>query len=217
MAARKLFLDKEDFERGLLALDAKLGKQDMIVAFAPIKLITAGGFLAVNYLQNRASTGDLDYLLDPEWASDKDIKGLIHDAIHAVADDLRFNYEWANEGMATFVTSSTRKALFEQAHKQDIVLFAGENIHVLAAPIEWALERKIRRVFIANRERKAEFDLSDCLAMLKVLREKNNGPLNYEYIRSLNANGFDVVPSGEAMDSIAATYREKYHEEIFKV
>ncbi|KAL1952702.1 hypothetical protein VTO42DRAFT_4424 [Malbranchea cinnamomea] len=212
---RKQYLDKEDFERGLRALDAELAKYEMIVAFAPITLISSGGFLAVAYLKNRTTTGDLDYLLAPEWAADEDIKTPLRDAIFKVAKELNFNYEWANEDISLFVTNTARVSLFEQAERQGIVLFEGEQIRVLAAPIEWAVERKIRRLYAGNRERKAEFDMSDCLAMLKCLRDRKNGPLDREYNRTLNINGFDVLPDDKTLDAIAAAYRDKYEEEIF--
>lgn len=41
-----------------------------LIAFAPIQIITAGGFLAVSNLKNRDSTGDIDYLIEPEWANE---------------------------------------------------------------------------------------------------------------------------------------------------
>ncbi|PGH19381.1 hypothetical protein AJ80_04022 [Polytolypa hystricis UAMH7299] len=215
MSQRKQYLNQEDFEKGLEALDAELGKHDMIVAFAPITMLTAGGFLAVNYLKSRSATGDLDYLLDPEWEADEEIKNPLREAINQVAEDLTFNHQWANDDITLFVTSEARKSLFEQAERQAIVLFNGEHIRVLAAPMEWAVERKIRRLYAASRERSDKFDLGDCLAMLKYLRERNNGPLDREHIRTLNLNGFDVVPDDQTMDTIETAYRDSYNEDIF--
>lgn len=49
----------------------------------------------------------------------------------------------------------------ENAIKQDIVLWAGENIRILAAPVEWALETKLRRIYNGIRGHKAKTDMSD--------------------------------------------------------
>ncbi|KAK2811279.1 hypothetical protein FQN49_008471 [Arthroderma sp. PD_2] len=214
-AEGKTFLAKGDFEKALKALDEEMGKSEMVVAFAPIRLIAAGGFLAVMLLQNRDATGDLDYLIDPEWASDVDIQKPLKDAIGKVSRDLDYNIEWANEDLGLFVTKDARHYLFSKAEEQNIVLFKGEYLIVLAAPIEWALERKIRRIYAADRGRKTEFDLSDCLAMLRYLRERQNAPLDREYIRTLNVNNFDILPDDRTMAVIAAAYREKFDEEIF--
>lgn len=118
--------------------------------------------------------------------------------------------------MAIFVTKKTRETLFEQAEKQGITLFKGENLEILAAPIEWALERKLRRIHAANRDRKTEQDIADAIALLKHLRAQNNGPLDPDSIVAMNINGFDVIPDYGTMQRVADSYRRKYNEEIFQ-
>ncbi|KAK2742766.1 hypothetical protein FQN55_007707 [Onygenales sp. PD_40] len=215
MTERKVFLDATDFEKGLAALDTELGKDVFIAAFAPIKVIAAGGYFAITYLHNRSATTDLDYLSDPEWASDNDIKQPFNKAIVKVGRALDYNEEWVNEDLALFVTSETRKQLFKRAEEQHIVLFQGTNLIVLAAPIEWVLERKMRRIHTGDRGRKAELDMSDALTLLKQMKDKNGSPLDREYIRTLNANSFDVLPDEGTMRRVAVAFREKYREEVF--
>lgn len=192
-----------------------MGQNAWLFAFAPIRLITAGGFVAVSYLKSRDSTGDLDYLVDPEFAGDKDIESALQSVVLSVAEQLSYNDEWINSDMAIFVTKKTRQALFEQAIKQGITLFKGENLEVLAAPVEWALERKLRRIHAANRDRKAEIDIADAIAFLRLLRERNNGPLDLEMVWKMNMNGFDLIPDYKTMQQVADAYRHKYREEIF--
>lgn len=36
-----------------------------------------------------------------------------------------------------------------------------------------------------------------------------------EYYRTLNTNGFDVVPDIETMRRVEAAYKEKFNEDIF--
>lgn len=193
-----------------------MGTDEWLIAFAPIQIITAGGFLAVSYLKNRESTGDIDYLIEPEWANDAEIRDALNKATLQVAADLNYEKEWLNERMAIFVTKSTRQRLFAQAQEQGIMLFKGANLEVLAAPLEWALERKLRRIYAAERGRKTEFDVADAIALLDTLRERNNGPLDMESIRRMNANGFDVLPDIRTMEKVAGWYREKYNREIFQ-
>ncbi|KAF5858145.1 hypothetical protein ETB97_004749 [Aspergillus alliaceus] len=196
-------------------LDTKLAAVPVVVAFAPIKVIAAGGFFAVAHLKNRQTTKDLDYLLEPDWAGDDDIKRSLRKAIVQVADELGYPQNWANEDVALFVTKQARHLLMELALKQNIVLWSGNHITVLSAPVEWALERKLRRIYAADRGRKAELDLSDALAMLKLLKDTKGGKLDMEYYRTLNINGFDVVPNIETMKRISAAYKAKYKEDVF--
>lgn len=200
---------------GLALLDAKLGGNPVIAAFPPMRLVVAGGFFAVAHLKNRQSTQDLDYLLDPELATNEDVRGTIRSAVKEVAEELGYTRDWANEDIAVFVTKKATEQLMKNAIQQDIVLWVGQNIRVLAAPVEWALERKLRRIYAVDRGRKSELDMSDALAMLRFLRDKNGGKLDMEYHRRLNVNGFDVVPDRRTMHSVAAAYRAKYSEDIF--
>ncbi|KAI9372142.1 hypothetical protein BJX61DRAFT_459411 [Aspergillus egyptiacus] len=208
-------LDASAFQKALQALDEELGKFEFIVAFAPIKVITAGGFLSVNHLKNRETTKDLNYLLDPEWATDEDIKKPLEQAISRVSKRLQISEQWANEDMALYVTKETRVHLFRKAQKQNIILFRGDHLTILAAPIKWALKRKIRWMFGPGRDRNVEMDMSDLLAMLKWIRDRKGGPLPHEHLRTQSYNSFDVVPDTAGMEQIAAAYREKYKDEIF--
>ncbi|CAG7930368.1 unnamed protein product [Penicillium olsonii] len=194
----------------------KMGRNPFIVAFAPIRFITAGGYLAVSYLQSRESTGDIDCLIDPEFVGDKDIITPFEEAVQVVAKKLDYNPEWMNDAMSIFVIQKTRKLLFEQADQQDIILYKGENLEIRAAPIEWALERKLRRIHAVYRNNKGAMDISDAVAMLKHMRTRNDGPMDGEVVRKMNMNGFDVEPDRETMNRVADEYRRKYGEEIFK-
>ncbi|KKZ67178.1 hypothetical protein EMCG_07123 [[Emmonsia] crescens] len=77
MNREKKQLGADDFEKAVKMLDREIGKNELLIAFAPITLLSAGGFLAVNYLKNRESTMDLDYFLEPQWAHDDDIRMML--------------------------------------------------------------------------------------------------------------------------------------------
>lgn len=191
-----------------------MGKNEWLSAFAPITLVSAG-FLAVNYLKNRESTGDLDYFLEPQWAHDNGIKAPLHDAMLSTARFLGFTNDWANEEMAFFISDKSRQLLFEEAEKQNIVLWECPNLRILAVPLEWALERKLRRIHNAMQHSKRGSDTSDALALLRHLTVRNRGPLTREYIRTLNMSSTEMLPDHATMDAIAAAYRKEYNEEAF--
>ncbi|KAI9374708.1 hypothetical protein BJX61DRAFT_496969 [Aspergillus egyptiacus] len=117
--------------QGLAELEAGMSKDVWLAAFAPIKLIAAGGFLAVTYLSCRDSTGDIDYLIQPEFVGDAEIQGAFHEAFLPVAPRLKYNNEWMNEAVSTFVRNETREELFRLAEDQDCldkaVAFSGDG------------------------------------------------------------------------------------------
>lgn len=169
----------------------------------------------INYLRNRESTGDLDYFLEPQWAHDIDMKEPLHDAMLRTARCLGFANDWANEEMAFFISDKSRQLLFEEAKKQNIVLWEGPNLRILAVPLEWALERKLRRIHNGMQHSKRGSDVNDALALLRHLTARNRGPLKREYIRTLNMCSTELLPDHATMDDIAAAYRKQYNEEAF--
>lgn len=161
----------------------------------------------MKFLGCRQSTEDLAY--------DEDVKKPLHSAITATAKTLGFNLKWANEGMATFVTKQDRERLFRLAEEQNIVLWQGENFRVLAVPLKWALERKLRRLHHRVNISKRQSDLEDALALLKYLKEKEGKQLDQEHIRTLDICSRETPPDQRTMEWIAESYQVKYGDKVF--
>ncbi|TVY86968.1 hypothetical protein LAWI1_G006884 [Lachnellula willkommii] len=203
MPSNKKFLKAEDFEKALKRLDKEMSKDNFLAAFAPINIVTIGGFLAETY-----------YIIDPQWAQDDEIKVPLKMAINSVAKKENFEGDWMNDGLHIWASAEASKTIFEQAYKQGILLFDSESLKVWAAPFEWALERKVRRVAYSDRGDK-KVDMEDALALFKHFRKANGGPLDMEYFRKLNINGFDMNPETHHMEMVAANYRYMYKEDLF--
>jgi len=107
-----------------------MSKSDFLAAFAPINVVTIGGFLSVTYFKNRESTGDLDYMIDPEWIEDDEIKTPLKDAINSVAKKEKLELDWMNDGLEIWATPTALKTIFEQAYAQNIILFDGQSLKV---------------------------------------------------------------------------------------
>lgn len=165
----------------------------MIYAFSPITMFSPGGYLAVAYFQNRLTAEDIDVIIDPEYASDTELLDKVRTAMVKVGRDLGFGNKWRNDSVALFLTQPARKSLFDEAEKQNIVLQSGENLRMLAAPLEWGLETKLRRLSTKPHHKKVTIDIEDVLVILNALIDQNNGPLERNTIQRLNRNGFDLA------------------------
>ncbi|KAK2751415.1 hypothetical protein FQN55_000689 [Onygenales sp. PD_40] len=201
--------------RGLEALDKALGEDEMIYAFSPITMVSPGGYVAVSYFQNRLTTEDIDVIIDPEYISDKELLDRLRIHMVNVGRNLGFGMKWINDAVALFLTESARKSLFDDAEKQDIILWSGENLRVLAAPLEWGLESKLRRLTTKPHHHKVVTDTEDVLVILNALIHQNKGPLQRDSIQKLNRNGFDVAIGYHVLDRIAEVYREQYGNNPF--
>ncbi|EEQ87576.1 hypothetical protein RJZ56_001386 [Blastomyces dermatitidis] len=215
MEDRGVVLDKDKMSQGLEALDKALGEDEMIYAFSPITMVSAGGYLAVSYFQNRSTTEDIDVIIDPEHASDKELLCKMRTAMVTVGRDLGFGKKWINDSVALFVSKSARNSIFEDAEKQNIVLWSGENLRILAAPLEWGLETKLRRLSTKPHHLKSVTDTDDVLVILNSLIDRNKGLLERDAVRRLNRNGFDVAISYHVLDQIAEAYQQRYGNSPF--
>ncbi|EEQ35607.1 hypothetical protein McanMca71_002986 [Microsporum canis] len=205
----------EEMQKGLAELDSAMGENEMIYAFSPITVISPGGFLAVSYLKSRETTEDIDIIIDPQWTGDKDIIPALRSLFIAVGDKLELGEKWMNDDVSLFLTQSARQQLFDAAGEQNIVLYDGPNLKVLGAPLEWGLESKLRRIDSKPHHPKVATDIQDILVILKLLTDRNKGPLDRRRVRESNLNGFDILPSEQTLNRVADAYREKYGEEAF--
>lgn len=191
-------------------LDNEVGKSELLMSVEPIRLMCAGGCVAVKYFQVRSSTKDVDYLLDPNIDAAEDYRNALLGAIRNVANKCGLLFDWMNDELKLFISRPKRLNLFLQSIEQNIVIYHGTNIIVYAADLEWSLERKLRRIEVAGRNARPE-DLSDAVAIVRGL--KNSGPpLSVDYLSSLNYNGFEPV-LGKGIEMAKEEY-ERVHGEV---
>jgi len=193
----------------LAALDAEVGESELLMSVAPIRLMCAGGCVAIKYFHVRGATKDVDCMLDPNVDAAEDYRNELLAAIRKVADRCNLTVDWMNDELKLFINRPKRLDLFLQSIEQNIVIYPGSNIVVYAADLEWSLERKLRRIEVAGKDVRTE-DLSDAVAIVRVL--KNGGPpLSVEYLSSLNYNGFEFV-LGKGIETAKEEYERVYGE-----
>lgn len=184
------------------------------MSVAPIRLLSVGGSLAVLLCGNRASSTDIDCLLDPHVAEDADYAAEWKAVVDRAAAAAQYDDDWLNQHLAIFVRRDKRKPLFLESVQQDIVMYRASNLVIYAGRLDWALECKVRRVsYSQERQRTKNVDTTDAAAIIRLMREQQGKPITAEYLRSLNYNGFDLPPSDDAIKNIAAYYREHYGED----
>ncbi|PQK11899.1 hypothetical protein BB8028_0003g05190 [Beauveria bassiana] len=209
-------LTSEEMRQGLDALDEEIGKSELLMSVAPIRLITVGGSLAVLLCGNRTSSTDIDCILDPQVAEDSDYAEEWSKVVATAADAVHLEDDWLNDQLGIFVRRDKRKMLFLESVQQDIAIYEGKNVVIYAGRLDWALERKIRRVAYATERRQVKnVDTTDAAAIIKLMvsRDDYATPLSFEFIRGLNYNGFDVAPTDDAIREVARYYKETYGDD----
>jgi hypothetical protein len=190
-------------------LDNEISKSEYLSAISPVRCISIGGFLAVKYLKNRQITTDIDYLLDPHLLGDEEAVQELTEAVSRASVRLDLDLEWFNSELLIFAHTTKRATLFYESIQQNIVLYDGPNLTIYAGKLTWALERKIRRIQNAFATRNRDIDVDDAVSIIHYLKQSGH-PLSFEYIQTLNLNGFDVAPATETLRFVAEAYRKKY-------
>ncbi|OAA64212.1 hypothetical protein SPI_02859 [Niveomyces insectorum RCEF 264] len=204
-------LTYDDMLRGLTNLDAAIGRSELLMSISPIRLVSIGGSLAVCLLQNRAASVDIDCILDPNIAVAPDYVQDFNAAVSRAARRSELAGDWLNRELETFVSRSRLGNLFLESIEQGIALYEGTNLVVYAGRLDWALERKMRRVsHVHDRRKKKDVDITDAAAIIAYMVKSTGKPLSFEYVRGLNENGFDVPPTDVALQTVADFYVAAY-------
>jgi len=198
----------------LALLDAEIGASELLMSIAPLRLISVGGSLAVRVCLNREASFDIDCMLDPNLAAAADYLVEFEAAVSHVAQRGGYVDDWLNREVELFVAKHRRMNLFLESVQQGITIYEGANLIIYAGRLDWALERKLRRVAHARGRRgNKDVDLSDAAALVRLMRRPGNQPpLSFQYVRGLNLNGFDVPPTEDAVREVADYYARKYGE-----
>jgi hypothetical protein len=189
-------------------LDDAIQASELLMSVAPIRFITLGGMLAVSVFQTRAATKDIDVLLDPNVDAVAEYRAEVLGAIHEVANKGKLSDDWMNDELRIFIRGSNRLQLFLQSVDQGVVAYHGRNFTVYAGRLDFALERKIRRV---NDDigRPREPDLSDAITLVHYLKCGDH-PLSEDYVRALDENNIGLAPGDAGIRRVAREYLKVY-------
>jgi hypothetical protein len=183
------------------------------MSVAPLRLISVGGSLAVRVCHNREASYDIDCMLDPNIAGASDYLVEFETAVSQVAESGGYTPDWLNQQVELFVSRERRMGLFLESVQQGIIIYEGANLVIYAGRLDWALERKVRRVAHArDRRRTKRVDVTDAAALVRLMRRPEEPPLSFQTIRDLNLNGFEVPPTDEAIREVADYYAQAYGE-----
>lgn len=186
---------------------------EILMSVASIRLLSVGECLAVRLCFNRTASYDIDCMLDPNVAAVQDYLQEFEQGVLATATEGGLSDDWLNQQVELFIARSRRLALFLQSVEQDMPVFQGENLVIYAGKLEWALERKIRRVAHArDRRGTKDVDVPDATALLRLMRSRGGPLMTFEHVRGLNFNGFDVPPTHDAIREVADFYVKTYGE-----
>ncbi|KAM0439936.1 hypothetical protein ACHAPT_001035 [Fusarium lateritium] len=192
----------------LVALDAEIGKSKDLSAEAPLKLVSSGGFVAVEVLGNREETTEIDYMLNPDSLNLERLSKELYKAIGHVARKQNISPDWMKGKMENFVEGNhnDKHRFVRGSVSQDLVLWRGANLIIYAAEWHWALAQKLKMM-----ENGREVDTCDAVAILNEMFVSYEGPIPRHIIQSWNNLTRSPIKDS-AIDRLAASFLKRYGE-----
>ena len=104
-------------------MDAEIAKSDDLKADAPLKLVSSGGFVAVDMLGTREMTTEIDYILSPDSPDPGKLRRELYRAIVHVAQSHNISRGWIrNIESLVQGDDNEKKRLVCDSISQDIAL-----------------------------------------------------------------------------------------------
>lgn len=182
----------------------------------PIRIMVTGGAVSVLKFQSRATTHDVDFLLDPNVDAAADYRKAFFDAIQTAGDMIQAFRGWMNDDTRIFITYQQRMDLFLESVEQNTLLYEGTNLVAYVGKYEWSLETKLSRISMAldpsNKLDLRLTDIEDCAKIVEILIARNGDgqPLTREYIKGLDFAGYSGNITDKAISAVAEEFENKY-------
>lgn len=149
-------------------------------------------------------------LIDPNVDAVPEYRDEVWKSIRRVSKTHGFVHDWVNDQLRIFLRNELRENLFLESIRQNVLIYAGKNLVIYAGRLDFALERKLRRVAQKSGNRNLEYDLSDALAIIDYLVSERGHPLGVDYCMSLDENGFGLAVERSDIEMVAARYLNKF-------
>jgi hypothetical protein len=207
------------------ALDTLVGELNRTQC-PPVELISAGGFISTVYFQSRHATEDLDFFTVTQL-SETEI-WIFYDIVSKVTDWLSWNRDWMNTGIGVTIPNDPagRKQWIDAARAQNVVLYRKGKLTIYAAPWEWCISSKLKRMGTFNPfaagfglpnaeelgRKKMAVDIDDLVVLFNQLYSvrKTNGQNSYitkNEIREWYTDGPPIMD--RILNQIEATYEKR--------
>lgn len=191
----------------LLALDEAIGKSKNLRKMAPVRLITAGGFVAVSLFGNRDSTEDVDYILDPWIKNPTKAEEKLRIAVQDVTKQLKMETHWINDSMAVFAVGDVRRQLFEDSVRQNQILFQGKWLVLYAVEWQWAVTRKLIR--LSTEPVMRDVDINDSVELIHRIVSRQASLLTRGEVKGWTNNIYTPI-SDTVLGLVTVNYKARY-------
>ncbi|KAI5290674.1 hypothetical protein KEM54_000808 [Ascosphaera aggregata] len=171
--------NEDDFSQGLCYLDKEVARSKNLHKVLPLRLVAVKGYVSVTSLGNCQTTSQLTYILDPFLMPRPKIQEKLRKAIEGVAYDCLYSGSWMSDQLGQNLSERDLHQLWKNSIKQNVVIWAGENITIYAPLWEWMFDEKMK-VLAAASPHADQQDIDDAVDILMRLNKKHKSTISAE-------------------------------------
>lgn len=157
-------------------------------------------------VETRTSTADVDF-----FGNGKGVPAELKAATEVVTKRLGLAKGWLNNHTALFINANKIESLYDEAIKDNIVLFKQTGLTVLAAPWRYSLVAKVEK---AGKATAKSYDIEDAAGYLHQLiqAKKKKDPVKESELKAW-ATEYRATISDANIDKVAAQYKKQYSQD----
>ncbi|AEO67565.1 uncharacterized protein THITE_53192 [Thermothielavioides terrestris NRRL 8126] len=180
-----------DIDQGVLRAALDHVSQFMERRNRHLSVIAVGGAVNTLYLRSRATTHDVD-VFGSDFGNESRIllDAAMHDAQQHIPE---LGTDWLNTETQLWMPGRMHDELTQMAREQNVQVYHGRGLTILAAPWAYAFTAKLSRILLGGAHARS-YDLADAVTYI------------HEYIR---AHGNQPVPIATVFD-----WARRWHHEI---
>ncbi|KAK4149396.1 hypothetical protein C8A00DRAFT_18898 [Chaetomidium leptoderma] len=178
-----------------------------------LSVIAVGGAVNTLYLRSRATTHDVD-VFGSDFGNES--RMLLDEAMHDAQQHIPgLGTDWLNTETQMWMPGPMHDELTQMARQQNIHVYRGQGLDILAAPWEYAFTAKISRILLGGNQARP-YDLPDAVTYIhEYIRSHGNQPVPIATVLGWARRWNHEITEDVLKNRVNPEYRRRYGEDAF--
>lgn len=178
-----------------------------------LSIIGVGGAVNTLYLGSRATTHDVD-VFGSDFGNQSRI--LLDEAMHDAQQHIpALGTDWLNTETQMWMPGPMHDELTQLARQQNVQVYIGQGLTILAAPWEYAFTAKVSRILVGGVQARP-YDLADAVTYIhEYIQLHDNRPVPIATVLGWARHWHHEITEDVLRNRVNPEYRRRYGQDAF--
>lgn len=178
-----------------------------------LSVIGVGGAVNTLYLRSRATTHDVD-VFGSDFGNQSRI--LLDEAMHDAQQHIpALGTDWLNTETQMYMPGPTHDELTQLARQQNVQVYTGQGLTILAAPWEYAFTAKVSRILVGGVQARP-YDLDDAVTYIhEYIQSHGQQPVPVATVLRWARHWHHEITEDALRNRVNPEYRRRYGADAF--